>query len=358
MFGVILTSRGSPETHRHPDLDRLILFPRGETAGPDDLEVPPAGSTPGRQSAEEPSPGLRIFEPQSRRSRKADIARARRLLAADLTYVAHPSFDDPGARDAILAPATGFEGPGRDRTPAGRDPTGDPSPEDRFPNRQREAHAFRKLNYLKFLACRIRDGINPDCPVPSELDEVERLQAEALNLKNRIVELHLALAVSVAKKHVKVGYDLSDRISDGTFALMRAVDRFDFARGNRFTTYASWAIINELTRYDRLQRRRRRTIPLHEDCLAIKESESERYEREEAQDACRGAVDRLLGRLDGRERRILEYRHGIGGVAEHSLRQIGRDLGISKERVRQLEQRAHAKLRSLARLEAIELASL
>jgi RNA polymerase primary sigma factor len=72
----------------------------------------------------------------------------------------------------------------------------------------------------------------------------------------------------------------------------------------------------------------------------------------------RAAVERLLSRLDGRERRILESRHGIGGVAEQSLQQIGRELGISKERVRQIEQRAHAKLRRLAGLEAIELSSL
>jgi RNA polymerase primary sigma factor len=343
----------------HPDVDRIILFPRADTTGPEDLEGSAAASPRVRQTAGGPSPGLRIFRPKSRRSRKADIARAHRLLAADLTYVAHPSFDDPGARDAILAPTTGFEGPGPDRTPAGRDPDADPSPEDRFPDRECEAHAFRKLNYLKFLASRIGDGIDSDSPVTAELDELERLQIEAQKLKNRIVETHLPLAVSVAKKRFRPGYDLFDRISDATFALMHAVDRFDFARGNRFTTYATWAIVNELTRYDRLQRRRSsRAVGLHADCLATIESDSERYEREEAQDVCRAAVDRLLGRLNWRERRILECRHGIGGGAEHSLKQIGRDLGISKERVRQIEQRAHAKLRSFARLEAIELSEL
>jgi RNA polymerase primary sigma factor len=359
MFGIITTSRSSPATRLHPDVDRIILYPRTDGPGPDDLEVPAETSPRIRRSAADPSPGLRIFRPKSRGSRKADSARARRLLAADLTYVAHRSFDDPAARDAILAPATGFEVPGPDRTPAGRDPDADSPPEDRFPNRQREAHAFRKLNYLKFLAWRIRDGIDPDSPIPRELDEVERLQAQAVKLKNRIVETHLPLAVSVAQKRFRVGYDLSDRISDATFALMRAVDRFDFARGNRFNTYATWAIINELTHYDRKQRRRiGRTTALDEDCLATGESDSERYEREEAQDVCRAAVDRLLARLDWRERRILAYRHGIGGMAKHSLKEIGRALGISKERVRQIEQRAHAKIRSFARLEAIELSDI
>ena len=106
--------------------------------------------------------------------------------------------------------------------------------------------------------------------------------------------------------------------------------------------------------HDRKQRRHRdRIVALYEDCLATQEAAGEQYEREEAQDASRAVVERLLGRLDGRERRILEFRHGIGGIPEQSLNEIGRDLGISKERVRQIEQSAHAKLRHLAHLEAI-----
>jgi RNA polymerase primary sigma factor len=149
------------------------------------------------------------------------------------------------------------------------------------------------------------------------------------------------------------------RLSDTAFALMRAMDRFDFARGNRFNTYATWAIIRKLAGFDRRRRRRAsRAVALYEVCPATRESESEQYEREEAQDVCRTTVERLLSRLDWRERRILEYRHGIGGGPAHTLGQIGRDLGISKERVRQLEQCAHAKLRSLAHLEAIGPSSL
>ncbi len=213
---------------------------------------------------------------------------------------------------------------------------------------------FRKMNYLKYLACRIRDRIDPDSPAPGDLDEIERLQAEALKLKNQIVETHLRLVVSVAKKHVRAGYDLPERISDGTFALMRAVDRFDFARGNRFSTYATWAVFNELVQSDRRERRHRnRSIAAYQDSLVAHDSVSDQYETHEAQDESRAAVQRLLRRLDRRERRIIVNRNGIGGVPERTLKQIGVDLGISKERVRQLEQRAHAKLRSFARLEAI-----
>ena len=98
MFGMIVTRRGVPAARRDPGLNRIILFPRGETTGPDDLEISSAGSPRGRQAAEEPFSGLKIFEPESR------TARARRILDIGLTYIPHPSFDDPGARDAILGP--------------------------------------------------------------------------------------------------------------------------------------------------------------------------------------------------------------------------------------------------------------
>ena len=151
----------------------------------------------------------------------------------------------------------------------------------RFPSREQEAHLFRKMNYLKCLACPIRDRIDPDSPAPVDLDEVERLQLEALKLKNQAVETHLRLVASVANRHVRDGYDLPERISDGTFALMQAVERFDFGRGYRFSTYATGAIINELTRHYRKESRRRsRSVALFPDSLASPDTESERFEEE------------------------------------------------------------------------------
>jgi RNA polymerase primary sigma factor len=355
MFGITMTSRGSPTMRRHPDLDRVILFPRLETTSPEDLEGPIAGSTRGRHTAGEPLPGLRIFESNSRRSRKADIGRTRRLLDGDLTYIAHPSFDDPSARDVILAPSPGIETPGLDRTPATHGSDTDSSRATRPPCREEEAHRFRKMNYLKYLARRICDRIDPDSPVPSDLDEVERLQAEALKLKNQTVEIHLRLVVSVAKKHVRPGYDMPERISDGAFALMQAVDRFDYARGNRFSTYATWAIYNEFTRHDRKEsRRKHQPLALYLDSLASPDSAGDEQQQKEAQNRRTAAVGRWLNRLDKRERRILASRYGIDGGIEQTLHQIGRDLGISKERVRQIVNRAQAKLRGFARLEAFE----
>jgi RNA polymerase primary sigma factor len=348
MFGIILTSRGSPATRNRSELDRPAIFPLRQTKRPEDLTEPRRG----RQVAKVPQHGPRTFESKSLSSRKADIGRALRLLAADLTYVAHPSFDDPSARDAILVSSAEFGTLASDRIPVSRDSNADSARGNRIPSREREAHMFRKMNFLKFLAGRIRDRIDPDSPRPVDLDHLERLQIEALRLKNQIVETHLPLVVSVAKRRTMAGCELCDRVSDGTFALIEAVERFDFARGYRFSTYATWAIFNGLTRRDRKEWcRRRRSTPLRHDPLAAPDIESE---QNEVRDKYRMAVERLLGRLDRRERWIMVNRHGIGGVPEQTLEQIGLDLGISKERVRQLKERAHAKLRGFARLEAIE----
>ena len=212
---------------------------------------------------------------------------------------------------------------------------------------------FRRMNYLKYLARRIRDRIDPDSPAPDDLDEFERLRAEAVELRNRIVETHLRLVVMVAKKHVRAGYELEERVSDGNLALMRAVDRFDFARGYRFSTYATWAIFNQLVQHDRKEKRRILALTPHQYALTALHSVKDRSELDEAADERGPAVERLLRRLDRREHCIIVNRNGIGGVPERTLKQIGVDLGISKERVRQIQARAHDKLRRFALLEGI-----
>jgi RNA polymerase primary sigma factor len=136
---------------------------------------------------------------------------------------------------------------------------------------------------------------------------------------------------------------------------MRAVDGFDVARGNKFSTYAAWAIRNELARKGRRSMRlRSQPFALYEESLTAPDNGANEHEREEAQDRRRSVLRRWLGRLDKRERWILASRYGIGGSPEQSLTKISQELGITKERVRQIIARAHAKIRRFARHEAIE----
>ena len=229
------------------------------------LEVPHSFQPPrifGRGGS--PSPSSEREQAKSERSRSradthANSIRACRILEAEIEYVSHPSFNDPGAHDEILSPMpepTQGKGTRRSKPPADLSSYltgiwGAP-----LLSREQEAHLFRKMNYLKYLADRLRNRIDPRRPSTVDLDEIERLQAEALKLKNMIVEANLRLVISIARQRIRPGYDLSERVSDGNFALIKAVDRFDFGRGNKFSTYASWAILNELARYDRQQKRR------------------------------------------------------------------------------------------------------
>jgi RNA polymerase primary sigma factor len=287
------------------------------------------------------------------------IARARRVLGTRLRYVDHPSFDDPIARNAILAPLSHTVDDQVSRRfqypvwlapwPAGR--SGAP-----LLSREQEAHLFRKMNYLKYRANQLKDQLDPDWPSPADLDEIELLECEALALRNRIVEMNLPLVVTVAKTRVRLGYDLSECISDGTLALIQAVDGFDFARGNRFSTYAVWAIRNTLAENQRrFIRHRNRSFALDEQSVSVPEPDVDEREFEELQNQRRSIVGRWLGQLEKRERRIVISRYGIGGGPSQTLAQIGRELGISKERVRQIAIRAQAKLREFARREAIEI---
>jgi RNA polymerase primary sigma factor len=286
------------------------------------------------------------------------IGRARRILGTKLGYIDHPSFDDPTVRDVILAPSPeSVEDQVSHRLPPSRwrGPVTTGRSGALLLSREQEAHLFRKMNYLKYRANQLREQLDPDRPSPGQLDEIERHQSEALAVKDRIVQMNLRLVISIAKGHVRAGYSLAECVSDGNLALLQAVDKFDFARGNKFSTYATWVIRNTLARNEQSSTRPRRyPFASYEESLAGPDSGIDEYEREEVQDQRRSMVRRWLRRLDKRERRILASRYGIGGATEQTLTQIAQELGISKERVRQLATRAQNKLRMFARLEALE----
>ena len=91
---------------------------------------------------------------------------------------------------------------------------------------------------------------------------------------------------------------------------------------------------------------------------ASADNRSDEHEQEKAQKQRQEAVKGMLGRLDERERKIIISRFGLGGASEQTLEQLGRELGITKERVRQIESRAQEKLRRIAIEEKLDLPML
>jgi RNA polymerase primary sigma factor len=286
--------------------------------------------------------------------------RARRLLETKIEFMPHPSFDDSAVRAAILSPmptAADGKAPRRTKPPKELPPYLASLYEVPLLGRDQEAHLFRKMNYLKCLAWRIREHLDPARAKTADLDEIERLQEEALAVKNQIIRANLRLVVSIAKRHVGPSNNFFELVSDGNMSLIRAVEKFDYARGNKFSTYASWAIMKNFARtIPEENYRRDRFVTGHEEMFeTAADNRTDEHEYESALKRMQEAVKGMLGRLDDRERRIIVSRYGLDGVSEQTLEQLGRELGITKERVRQIESRAQDKLRRFASEEQLDL---
>jgi RNA polymerase primary sigma factor len=279
--------------------------------------------------------------------------RARRLLEAKLEYVSDPSFDDPAAVEEILGPSSepvAGQDSRRSRAPEGLPPYLDSLYEIPLLSRDEERSLFRKMNYLKYRAHQLRAALDLGRCEAAQLDEIERLQAEALSVKNQIIRANLRLVVSIAKKHAGSPNNLFELISDGNMALIRAVEKFDISRGCKFSTYASWAIMRNFSRTLSEEKSRRDLfVSGHEEMFeAAVDNRADEHDSEGALRRMQEAVKGMLGRLGDRERRILIGRYGIGGFDRQTLEQLGHELGVTKERVRQIETRAREKLREMA----------
>jgi RNA polymerase sigma factor (sigma-70 family) len=289
--------------------------------------------------------------------------RARRILGTKLELIDHPTFGDREAAAAILGPMPeppDGKTPRRPKAPKGLPPYLGSLYEVPLLDRDQEMHLFRKMNFLKHQAQRIRAKVDPTRARTSDLDEIERLQEEALAVKNQIIRSNLRLVVSIAKRHVGPSNNFFELVSDGNMSLIRAVEKFDFSRGNKFSTYASWAIMKNFARtIPEENYRRDRFVTGHEEMFeAAADNRTDEHEYESALKRMQEAVKGMLGRLDERERKIIVSRFGLGGVSEQTLEQLGRELGITKERVRQIESRAQDKLRKIASDEKLDLPML
>lgn len=244
----------------------------------------------------------------------------------------------------------------------------------------------------------------------AELDEhLASIRALAARSRSLLIESNLRLVVSVAKRYVGHGVSLLDLIQEGNIGLIHSVEKFDYRRGFKFSTYATWWIRQAITRaiadqarviripvhaVELLHRMRRMTRRMEQDLnrqvldmelaheLGIELQRMTELRKAEQQpaslevpvsndeeirlgdfvaDAAPGPADQVARRLlqdqvhqalkslSRRERRVLELRFGFEDGHQRTLEEIGRVFGVSRERARQLESKAIRKLRHPAR---------
>ncbi len=221
-----------------------------------------------------------------------------------------------------------------------------------------EYQIFQWMNYLKYRAAQ---RVNGRKRASQKLHrEMNLLFHRARHFRNLIVSANLRLVVSIAKKLADRDNLIEDLISDGHLPLMRSVEIFDFERGTRFSTYATWAVRNKLYRSTPRNRKHSRRFRngidelfpfvAEDDVERVRSFESYHLEIQEA-------VEGLLSQLNDRDKFIVQARFGMNEQDKpHRFREIAEGLNISTERVRQLLARSLDQLREQSERLAIEVA--
>ena len=293
--------------------------------------------------------------------------KAREIMDLDLNAVYNPAFDLPTAEKEILA-GEDVSVPRGPRTPALRKELVEDLPaylrdlhrQSKLLSREEEFTLFRRMNYLKHRAAVIRQRIKVAGPQAHIVALFEDVYQRMVECKQRLIRSNLRLVVSIAKRHTNSAMDFNTLISDGNLSLMQAVEKFDYFRGNRFSTYASWAIMKnyaktipaESSLLDTFRTASQEILDLVSDVDELEPAQQQTHEP--SADPKRVLAD-VLRTLTEREREVIISRFGLrpkSGPA--TLEEIGSSFNLSKERIRQIETKALDKLRHELTPEQIE----
>jgi RNA polymerase primary sigma factor len=284
--------------------------------------------------------------------------RAQRLLEQPIDYMDSEVFHAPDADAQILIspPETTMSTPMR--VPPGLPPYLASLYSIPLLTKEEEVYYFRKMNYLKFKAAELRKTIDPLRPKTKDMNLIEEYLDKAVEIKNFLIRSNLRLVVSIAKRHIKPTGNFFEMVSDGNMSLIRAIEKFDYSKGNKFSTYASWAIMKNFARSIPAEHTRLDRFRTGKDEIFMQSTDQRDnpFQQELQNKQQHQALMGILDQLDDREKNIILYRYGlIKGTEPQTLEEVGTRFGVTKERIRQLEARALKKARKIAQEEGIDI---
>ena len=299
----------------------------------------------------------------TRRSRASAelIELTRQLMEKSIEFVPHIDFDRTDAMTTIQAmrPASLEErSPFRKSEPGLAFVTG--LVDSPLLTPQEERYWFTWMNFLKFRAERFRRQLDLRHPDQSMADQIGLDLKAAEQARNFIVQANLRLIVALARKLATSLEQMTDLIGEGMAPMIRSVELFDIGMGYRFSTYATWAVRNQMIRWLKRERRIPEFVP-GEDAPSL-ENLPDRQPATEASEVNHqirlDIIHRLLSTLSERERQVVSARFALDGEpGGQSLAMIAERVGLSKERVRQIALNALAKLRGSMTCEELEAMS-
>ena len=287
--------------------------------------------------------------------------RAKELIEQPVDYIFNAEFDDAAKAKVMVG-----EMPGRTDFDAKRrtmNPPKDVPPQMmhlyEWPllSKEQEQHVFRKMNFLKHSLHNLKKSIDPAKAKVTDLQKVDELREGIKSTRDLLISCNQRLVYNQAKRHLALGENIDDLVSDGNLSLMRAVEKFDYGRGNKFSTYATWAIMKNFARsIPDGKTHKQRYMTGHEEVFEAKaDVRTDEQEVLALADAAKARVNSLLGHLDPRTRDVIRMRTGLEGSEPMTLEQIGQHFGITKERVRQINVRGMKQLREWAAKENVEV---
>lgn len=285
--------------------------------------------------------------------------RARLLFDQPIDFMDNAVFRSPNAdREILCQPPENDQKAGKVKPPPGLPPYLASLYSIPLLNREQEAHYFRKFNYLKYRANKLRERIDRQHPKANDLELLEQLLEQAQQVKNFLIRSNLRLVVSIAKRHMTASSNFFEMVSDGNMSLFRAVEKFDFALGNKFSTYATWAIMKNYARSIPAEYTRQDRFRTGNDEMFDYSTDDRRnpYEDQRTNEQQHNVIMSILQQLEDRERSIIIERFGLDdGTEPLTLEQVGERHGVTKERIRQIETRALQKIRKIASEEHLEI---